>query len=389
MNRTATALALTASLFLLLWLGAATLVPARQAAAQAAADGGPTVASASRSVTPRAELRPEERHTVELFERAAPSVVYITTRQVGARRFFGRRVRETFEGAGSGFVWDRSGHIVTNYHVIERADEADVVFADGSVRPARLVGVSPSDDLAVLRVDDPPSGVTPIPLGGSADLRVGQSVYAIGNPFGLDQTLTTGVISALGRTIPSRIGRDIPGVIQTDAAINPGNSGGPLLDSSGRLIGVNTAIRSPTNAFAGIGFAIPADEVAETVPQLIVHGRKLAPVLGVSLVSEAQARNFGIRRGVAVLEVSPGLGAEDAGLKGVREVETARGRRVVFGDVIVGVAGERVDTLAQLRAVLADQNSGETVLVAVIRDGELLEVEVTLSEPAIEPRAAP
>jgi S1-C subfamily serine protease len=226
-----------------------------------------------RVVTPRGDLAEEEKATIELFRQASKSVVYITA--IALRRdAFSLNVYEIPEGTGSGFMWDEEGHIVTNYHVIRTANGCQVTLADNSTYSAELVGAAPAKDLAVLRIDAPKRLLRPIPVGTSRDLLVGQKVFAIGNPFGLDQTLTTGVISALNREIQSVARQPIQGVIQTDAAINPGNSGGPLLDSAGRLIGVNTAIFSPSGAYAGIGFAIPVDTVNEVVPKLIQQGQK-------------------------------------------------------------------------------------------------------------------
>ncbi|HTS03462.1 MAG TPA: trypsin-like peptidase domain-containing protein, partial [Thermoanaerobaculia bacterium] len=212
-------------------------------------------AAAPRPVTARGDLASDEKATIELFQRCSPSVVYITTLARRPVNFF--EMTEVAQGTGSGFVWDRQGHIVTNFHVIENSDSLVVTLADQSNWKATLVGAEPDKDLAVLRIGAPEAKLPPILVGTSHDLKVGQKVFAIGNPFGLDETLTTGIVSALGRTIESVTGRKIQDVVQTDAAINPGNSGGPLLDSAGRLIGVNTQIASPSGASAGIGFAVP------------------------------------------------------------------------------------------------------------------------------------
>lgn len=240
-----------------------------------------TTPAQPRAIAPRGELTADERNTVEIFALTSPSVVHITTARQ-ALNLFTLNVLEIPQGTGSGFVWDEAGHVVTNFHVIQGADAARVTLADQSTWRAKLVGVYPDRDLAVLRIDAPPERLHPIPIGESKGLKVGQKVLAIGNPFGLDQSLTTGVVSALNREIESITGRTIRGVIQTDAAINPGNSGGPLLDSAGRLIGVNTAIYSPSGASAGIGFAIPVDEVNRIVPRLIREGRIRRPVLGIA-----------------------------------------------------------------------------------------------------------
>ena len=244
-----------------------------------------------RAITPRGDLAEDEKTTIQIYEQASKSVVFITRLRL-QRDYLSLNVQQVPEGTGSGFVWDKAGHIVTNYPVIQGADSAQVTLADHSSWKARTVGAYPDKDLAVLRIDAPADKLFPIAVGTSQDLKVGQKVFAIGNPFGLDQTLTTGVISALNREIESVTHRPIQGMIQTDAAINPGNSGGPLLDSAGRLIGVNTAISSPSGASAGIGFAIPVDEVNRVVPQLIAHGKVTRPGLGVQVASDQQAKRL-------------------------------------------------------------------------------------------------
>ena len=329
-----------------------------------------------RSVAPRGPLAADERATIELFERARDSVVFIATR-AQVRDFWTRNVFSVPRGTGSGVIWDDAGHVVTNAHVIEGASEAAVRLADGREVPATLVGVSPSHDLAVLRIGVPFDRSPAVPLGSSHDLKVGQRVYAIGNPFGLDWTLTTGIVSALDRSLPSDTGVTIEHLIQTDAAINPGNSGGPLLDSAGRLIGINTAIYSPSGASAGIGFAVPADTVNRVVPQLIRHGRYLRPSLGVELdegVNQRLARALGVD-GVYVLRVAPGSGAERAGLRGLRR--GADGRWLP-GDVIVGVEGRKVGSVGQLLGRLDDFRPGERVRLQVQRDGRSVDVDVAL-----------
>jgi S1-C subfamily serine protease len=241
--------------------------------------------AAPRAVNPRGELLSDEKSTITLFRQASPSVVNITA--IGVERdLFTLNLYQIPQGTGSGFVWDTNGDIITNFHVIQQADAAQVTLADQSNWKARIVGVAPDKDIAVLRIDAPANRLRPIPIGTSKDLQVGQSVFAIGNPFGLDQTLTTGVISALNREIESVTRRPIQGVIQSDAAINPGNSGGPLLDSAGRLIGVNTAIYSPSGTSAGIGFAIPVDIVNRIVPELIRSGKVTRPGLGIQIANE-------------------------------------------------------------------------------------------------------
>lgn len=320
-----------------------------------------------------AALLSAEAHTISLFERAAPSVAYITTHS--RRAFRGGYAPSGPAGAGSGFVWDKDGHIVTNFHVIAEASEATVTLADGTEWDARLVGAAPDADLAVLRIDAPADKLAPIPVGSSRHLKVGQFAMAIGNPFGLDQTLTTGVISALDREMESISGRNIYGVIQTDAAINPGNSGGPLLDASGRLIGVNTAIRSPSGSSAGIGFAVPVDTVARVVPQLIAHGRVARPGLGVFLANPTMARRLGTE-GAVIRDVQPGSPAARAGLGGLRMERSGRAR---LGDVIVSVDGQPVREPNDLLKALDQKEVGDGIVIGVRRDGAKREVRVELA----------
>jgi S1-C subfamily serine protease len=324
-----------------------------------------------RAITPRGDLAADERATIDLFRAVSPSVVYITTL---TRDIFSLNLFEIPQGAGSGFIWDQDGHIITNFHVIQGASAARVTLADHSVWDAQLVGIAPDQDLAVLYIAAPQSRMPPIAVGTSADLLVGQKAFAIGNPFGLDQTLTTGAISALGREITAVTGRTIAGMIQTDAAINPGNSGGPLLDSSGRLIGVNTAIYSPSGGSAGIGFAVPVDTVNRVVPQLIRHGRVIRPGLGVSLADDTTARRLGLK-GALIIQVGKGSAAEAAGLRGTRR--DANGR-ILLGDVIVGIAAEVVESSGDLMNILDKHAVGETVRVTIMRDEERRTVQVTL-----------
>lgn len=311
--------------------------------------------------------------TINLFERAAPSVVFITTSNV-RRDYWSRNVSEIPRGSGSGFVWDKKGHIITNYHVIQGADKATVTFADQTTYPATLVGAAPEKDLAVLRIDTENTPLQPIPVGASDDLRVGQSVFAIGNPFGLDQTLTTGVISALGREIESVGKVPIRDVIQTDAAINPGNSGGPLLDSQGKLIGVNTAIFSPSGAYAGVGFSIPSHVVDWVVPDLIKFGKINRPTLGVELASPQVMRRIGMD-GILILEVLRGGAAEKYGLQPTRRM---RNGSIVLGDVITSINGEKVANRGELILILEKYKPGDQVTVAIVRDYKPVEVELTL-----------
>lgn len=328
-----------------------------------------------RPITPRNSLGAEERATITLFREASPSVVYITT-VARQRDFFNLNVFEMPQGSGSGFVWDQEGHIITNFHVIQEASGAKVTLADQSVWDAELVGVAPDQDLAVLQITAPRNQLKPIALGTSNDLEVGQSVLAIGNPFGLDQTLTTGVISALGREIKAVTGRTIAGMIQTDAAVNPGNSGGPLLDSAGRLIGVNTAIFSPSGASVGIGFAVPVDTVNRIVPQLLRNGAIIRPGLGVRIGDDSVSRRLGVA-GVLIIDVEKGGAAEAAGLRGTRRDN--RGG-IILGDIIVGVNGERVASSNDLLNVLEKRSVGDTVKVAVLRGETRTTVSVTLQE---------
>jgi len=304
--------------------------------------------------------------------------------------WLGRPWSTSQEGSGSGFVYDAEGHVITNYHVVENAKELSVTLADGEVYPAVIVGVDSSNDLAVICVqaDDLPQ---PVALGDSEDLRVGQFVVAIGNPFGLERTLTVGVISSLGRVIKSPDGRFIGEAIQTDAAINPGNSGGPLLDLAGRVIGVNTAILSPSRASAGIGFAVPVNTVRRVVPQLIAYGRYPHPWLGVQLLdlTPERARAFRqagmevpVEEGLLVIEVVPGGPADRAGIRGGdRIVRLGNARILLGGDIITAINGEPVPDFQELTVYLETQTRvGDTVEVALIRDGKEQNVQVTLGE---------
>ncbi len=329
-----------------------------------------------REVTPRADLHEDEKATIALFEQAAPSVVYITT-LVHQRDLFTLNVLEIPKGTGSGFIWDTKGYIVTNFHVIQDATAARVTLADGSTWEARLVGVAPDYDLAVLKIDAPPERLQPIPVGTSFDLKVGQKVFAIGNPFGLDHTLTTGVISGLNRQIRSVSGRTIKEVIQTDAAINPGNSGGPLLDSAGRLIGVNTAIYSPSGAYAGVGFAVPVDTVNRVVPQLIRYGRVQRPTLGIEYHESAARRLAGVE-GLLVVRVLPGSGAQKAGIRPTLVDELGR---IHLGDIIIGIDGHRVRNRDDLLDVLESKQVGQSVTLRLWRNGQEVEVPVKLGPP--------
>ncbi|MGV8041410.1 MAG: S1C family serine protease [Thermoanaerobaculaceae bacterium] len=319
------------------------------------------------------DLTEGERRDIEVFRRASASVAYITT--VALRRdFFSMDVFEIPQGSGSGFVWDRDGHVVTNYHVVSEGQAVRVTLADQSEWDAKVVGIAPDKDLAVLRITADAAHLVPLPVGTSSNLAVGQRVLAIGNPFGLDHTLTTGVLSALGRELKSPSGRVIRDVLQTDAAINPGNSGGPLLDSGGRLIGVNTAIYSPSGASAGIGFAIPVDTVKTLLPQLISHGKPVQPGIGIVPLADYWASRFEIE-GVIVRSVSDGGPAERAGLRGLRM--TGAGR-VALGDVITAVNGTKVRSVDDLLHAFEAAGVGTRVRLSVRRDDDTREVTVTL-----------
>jgi S1-C subfamily serine protease len=335
----------------------------------------PLAPAEPRTVSPRGELTAGELSTVALFQAASPSVVFITTKEI-RRDFFRMNAFEIPQGTGSGFLWDQQGHVVTNFHVIQGADKIEVTLANHRTYAAILAGAAPDKDLALLKIQADAADLKPIPLGSSADLQVGMSVFAIGNPFGLDQTLTTGVVSALGRTIQSVTQQDIEGVIQTDAAINPGNSGGPLLDSAGRLIGVNTAIYSPSGSSAGIGFAVPADTVSEVIPVLIRHGKVLRPGLGIETHenNDLIMRRLGMQ-GVLVYRVAPDSPAQRAGLRGV-----SRSRRGDYelGDVITAIDSHAITLHADLRRILGRYKVGDRVVVSLLREERPLQVEVTL-----------
>lgn len=326
-----------------------------------------------RAVTARGDLAADEQSTIELFRQASPSVAYITTLAL-QRDFFSLNQFELPQGTGSGFIWDQDGHIITNFHVIQDASGARVTLADQSVWDAQLVGVAPDQDLAVLYIPAGKERLKPLAIGVSNDLLVGQKVFAIGNPFGLDQTLTTGIISALGREITAVTGHTIADVIQTDAAINPGNSGGPLLDSAGRLIGVNTAIYSPSGSSAGIGFAVPVDTVNRVVPQLIRHGRLIRPGLGIRMANDATTRRLQLP-GVLIIQVNKGSAADKAGLRGTRR--DAQGR-LILGDVISQLNKEKIRSTDDLMTRLDKYQVGDTVALTILRDDRFITVPVTL-----------
>lgn len=316
-----------------------------------------------------------EISTIQLFEKAAPGVCFITTTNL-RENFWTRDISEIKSGTGSAFIWDKMGHIVTNYHVIEGADKATVTLADQSNWTAELIGVAPEKDLAVLKIKAPIAKLFPIPIGISENLKVGQSVYAIGNPFGLDQTLTTGIVSALGREIQSRSGVPIRDAIQTDAAINPGNSGGPLLDSGGKLIGVNTAIYSPSGASAGIGFSIPIDAVRWVVPELIRYGKILRPTLGVELASNNIVARYGLQ-GPLILNVPSGSNAEKSGFQPTRR---NRYGEILLGDIIISINGEAVKNNGDIYLILEKLKIGDMAEVEVIRNQKKTRLKLQLEE---------
>jgi S1-C subfamily serine protease len=323
-------------------------------------------------IVPRGDLAEDEKSTIVLFKQAAPSVVHITSLSV-QRDPLSLNVLGIPQGSGSGFVWDKDGYVVTNFHVIEKAGALKVTLADRSEWDADVVGVAPDKDIAVLKIDAPEEKLAPLRLGESANLQVGQKVFAIGNPFGLDQTLTTGIISGLGREILSVTKRPIQGVIQTDAAINPGNSGGPLLDSAGLLIGVNTAIYSPSGAYAGIAYSVPVDTVRWIVPKIIRDGKVDRVGIGVSIWDDQYLARLGIR-GVLVHDVVDGGPAAQAGILPTRRAND----RYIPGDLIVAVNGKLVRNSLDLYRNLDPMKAGDTVTLTVSRDGVEKNIPVTL-----------
>lgn len=316
-------------------------------------------AASPRAVTPRGPLLADEKQVVDLFQNAAPSVAYITTERL-ERNFF---TIEVAQGGGSGFVWDTQGHVVTNFHVVEGARSVLVQLDAGQPLQAEVVGAAPEYDLAVVRLKNVPKNLRPIPIGTSSDLRIGQSVYAIGKPFGLERTLTRGIVSALDRDLPTSNFTEIAGAIQTDAAINPGNSGGPLLDTAGRLIGVNTAIRSASGSSAGIGFAIPVDLVNRIVPSLIATGTAPKPGIGIVAVNPVLVARAGIS-GVVVEEVRRGSPADQAGLKPLNR------RTREIGDIIVAINGVNIESMSAFTRELDRVGIGKSAEFTLKRDGK-------------------
>lgn len=341
-------------------------------------------AKTPRAVTPRGDLASDEKSTIELFQKSSPSVVFITTLRLQVDRLSPNGITEQPEGTGSGFIWDDAGHIVTNYHVIESLQlqnrVAQVTLYDHKTYDAEVVGASSKYDLALLKIPvEPGVSLRPIPVGTSADLQVGQKVFAIGDPFGLDQTLTTGIVSALGRTIMGIGNRPLENVIQTDAAINPGNSGGPLLDSAGRLIGINTAIYSPSGANSGIGFAVPVDTVNKIIPQLVSHGKVIRPYLGVNFSDPIGTRiseQTGIE-GALIISIDPSSPAAAAGLRGTRRLTSG----LSLGDFVIEADGHKVTVSDDVDAMLEKHEAGDTINLKILRDGKPQSLSLKLASP--------
>jgi S1-C subfamily serine protease len=341
-----------------------------------------------REVVPKSEPGAIEKQRIQVFKDISPSVVNVDTLRIQRKGYVG--LSERAVGTGSGFVWDTQGRVVTNFHVVrdtlEVGDDGSVgirstatvrvTLAGGSSWNARLVGVAPDNDLAVLQIDAPADQLKPIPVGSSGDLEVGQTVYAIGNPYGERLTFTHGIVSALDREIQSATDRPITGVIQTDASLNPGNSGGPLLDKDGRLIGVNTAITSPSGGNVGIGYAIPVDTVNRVVTELIRTGRAPTPALGIVLLRDRDTRSLGFDKGVMIAEVLPGGAADKAGLRGFH-TDQATGRQTP-GDLILAVNGEPVNSIADLQKAMSKLQIRQTITLSIRRGDETRDVKVTM-----------
>ena len=328
------------------------------------------------AITARGDLLSSEKINIEIFKQSSPSVVYITT-LADTFNLWTRDITRIPQGTGSGFVWDTNGHIITNYHVLQGASEIRIRLNDQRTFNAVLVGASPDHDIAVLRMPMVPSMPKPLPIGTSSDLQVGQIMYAIGNPFGLDQSLTTGVVSALNRSLYNENGSEIKGLIQTDAAINPGNSGGPLLDSAGRLVGINTAIYSPSGTYAGIGLAVPVDTVNRIVPQLIAKGHYQRPTLGIMIdegLNKMITDKLGIK-GVAIIGVQQGSSAHKAGLKGTKAISNDG---VVAGDIIISIDEKKIDSIKTLLDTLENYYIGDRVNLKYLRDGTEKITSITL-----------
>lgn len=327
-----------------------------------------------REVDPVTIVTDIETATVKLFEETSPSVCFINTTKLTQASHWSRNLYETPAGSGSGFIWDKNGSIVTNFHVVEGANKITVTLSDMTSWEAKVIGVEQNKDLAVLKINAPARILSPIKVGSSEKLKVGQSVFAIGNPFGLDQTLTTGIISALGREIKSLTGVPINDVIQTDAAINPGNSGGPLLDSSGRLIGVNTMIYSPSGASAGIGFSIPVDEVNNVVSDIVKYGVVRKPMIGVSLLNSQKAKQAELEGALIVKVVKNG----PADLAGLQETRRNNYGEIELGDIIVGINNISIESNSDLYVALEQFSPGDKISLVYLRNGRERAVELTL-----------
>jgi len=324
-------------------------------------------------------LTPEEMTNIRVYEGANRGVVNVLTKTITHDRFF--MLPTPAEGAGSGAVLDKAGHILTNYHVVEDANKVLVTLPGGKDYEGELVGEDPDNDIAVLKINAPPAELFPVPVGSSDNLHVGQRVYTLGNPFGLEGTLTTGIISNLNRTLPSRTGREMKSIIQTDAAMNPGNSGGPLLDTSGRMIGMNVAIATKTGQNAGLGFAIPINRIRQVVPQLIEHGKVVRADIGIVAVKEMD-------QGLQIVQVNKGGPADRAGLQGWKLVRERRTRGPLVyeverqdpggADIIVAVDGQPVQTAAAFVEKIEDHQPGEQIILTVIRKGRQIQVPLVL-----------
>lgn len=311
----------------------------------------------------------DEKNTVDIFEQRAHLVVFVHNLAYNID-FFSFRATQVQQGTGSGFIWDEKGHIVTNYHVIQGAEKISITLKDGKMLSAELVGSEPRKDLAVLKVNPkylPKDGFAD-KIARSSDVRVGQKTIAIGNPFGLDHSLTVGAVSALNRSLETFANVTIRDMIQTDASINPGNSGGPLLDSRGYLIGMNTAIFSSSGSSAGIGFAVPSDTIRQFVGQIIEHGRVITPGLGIALLPDYYAARLGVRDGVIIAQVPRNSEADKAGLRGT--VIDRRNRQFVIGDIIIGIDGDEIASYDDLFHALIKRKIGDTVTVKYLRDGK-------------------
>ena len=328
-----------------------------------------------RPVVARGSLAQVEQMNIDIYEHVSPCVVQVTSLAQRGSGLFGLDVQQVPEGVGSGFIWDTQGHIVTNYHVVKGGDAAQVILADHSTYEAQQIWAYPDRDIAVLWINAPASKLRPIEVGSSHDLKVGQLTYALGDPFGLDQTMTSGIVSALGRQIQSVTGRTISGVIQTSAPINPGNSGGPLLDSAGRLIGMNTAIASPSGGFVGIGFAIPVDEVNQIATQLIRNGKVVRPGLGVQVADDQLARRLGVDRGALIVKVVPDSAAADADLRPTRRDQSGQ---IHLGDVILALDGKPINNVQDLYSALEHHQVGDKVTLTIERNGKREDVPITL-----------